>query len=144
MPSTKTARPAIHSSQKKQIFLNKPPTCRFYLLEAILLPLFNAQYRAFFGEIIMTSIHTNVGALVAQRGMDDSMQDLNTAMNRLSTGYRINSAADDAAGSAIASKFEAQTRSLGVAIRNANDAVSLTQTAEGALGEVGKHPAADA
>ena len=84
----------------------------------------------------MTSIHTNVGALVAQRGMDDSMQDLNTAMNRLSTGYRINSAADDAAGSAIASKFEAQTRSLGVAIRNANDAVSLTQTAEGALGEV--------
>ena len=84
----------------------------------------------------MTSIHTNVGALVAQRGMDDSMQDLNTAMNRLSTGYRINSAADDAAGSAIASKFEAQTRSFGVAIRNANDAVSLTQTAEGALGEV--------
>ena len=84
----------------------------------------------------MTSIHTNVGALVAQRGMDDSMQDLNSAMNRLSTGYRINSAADDAAGSAIASKFDAQTRSLGVAIRNANDAVSMTQTAEGALGEV--------
>ena len=84
----------------------------------------------------MTSIHTNIGALVAQRGMDDSMQDLNSAMNRLSTGYRINSAADDAAGSAIASKLEAQTRSLGVAIRNANDAVSLTQTAEGALGEV--------
>ncbi len=84
----------------------------------------------------MTSIHTNVGALVAQRGMDDSMQDLNSAMNRLSTGLRINSAADDAAGSAIASKFEAQTRSLGVAIRNANDAISLTQTAEGALGEV--------
>ena len=84
----------------------------------------------------MTSIHTNVGALVAQRGMDDSMQELNSAMNRLSTGYRINSAADDAAGSAIASKFEAQTRSLGVAIRNANDAISLTQTAEGALGEV--------
>jgi len=90
----------------------------------------------FFGEIIMTSIHTNVGALVAQRGMEDSMQDLNSAMNRLSTGYRINSAADDAAGSAIASKMDAQTRSLGVAIRNANDAVSMTQTAEGALGEV--------
>ena len=84
----------------------------------------------------MTSIHTNVGALVAQRGMEDSMQDLNSAMNRLSTGYRINSAADDAAGSAIASKMDAQTRSLGVAIRNANDAVSMTQTAEGALGEV--------
>ena len=84
----------------------------------------------------MTSIHTNVGALVAQRGMDDSMQDMNSAMNRLSTGLRINTAADDAAGSAIASKFDAQTRSLGVAIRNANDAVSMTQTAEGALGEV--------
>ena len=84
----------------------------------------------------MTSIHTNVGALVAQRGMDDSMQEMNSAMNRLSTGLRINSAADDAAGSAIASKFDAQTRSLGVAIRNANDAVSMTQTAEGALGEV--------
>jgi len=84
----------------------------------------------------MTSIHTNVGALVAQRGMDDSMQDLNSAMNRLSTGNRINSAADDAAGSAIASKMESQTRSLGVAIRNANDAISLTQTAEGALGEI--------
>lgn len=84
----------------------------------------------------MTSIHTNVGALVAQRGMDDSMREMNSAMNRLSTGLRINSAADDAAGSAIASKFDAQTRSLGVAIRNANDAVSMTQTAEGALGEV--------
>ena len=84
----------------------------------------------------MSTILTNIGALVAQRGMDDSMQDLNSAMNRLSTGYRINSAADDAAGSAIASKFDAQTRSLGVAIRNANDAVSMTQTAEGALGEV--------
>jgi len=57
-------------------------------------------------------------------------------MNRLSTGNRINSAADDAAGSAIASKMESQTRSLGVAIRNANDAISLTQTAEGALGEI--------
>ena len=54
----------------------------------------------------MTSIHTNVGALVAQRGMDDSMQEMNSAMNRLSTGYRINSAADDAAGSAIASKWK--------------------------------------
>ena len=57
-------------------------------------------------------------------------------MERLSSGLRINSAADDAAGSAIASKMEAQVRSLGVAIRNANDAISITQTAEGALGEV--------
>ena len=57
-------------------------------------------------------------------------------MQRLSSGLRINSAKDDAAGSAIASKMEAQVRSLGVAVRNANDAISLTQTAEGALGEV--------
>ena len=84
----------------------------------------------------MSSIQLNVGALVAQNGMKDSMSEMNEAMNRLSTGLRINSAADDAAGSAIASKMDAQTRSLGVAIRNANDAISLTQTAEGALGEV--------
>ena len=85
---------------------------------------------------IMTSILHNVGALNAQNGLTDSRSDMNTAMNRLSTGLRINSAADDAAGSAIASKMEAQTRSLAVAIRNTNDAISLTQTAEGALGEV--------
>ncbi len=84
----------------------------------------------------MTSILHNVGALNAQNGLTDSRSDMNTAMNRLSTGLRINSAADDAAGSAIASKMEAQTRSLAVAIRNTNDAISLTQTAEGALGEV--------
>ena len=80
----------------------------------------------------MTSILHNVGALNAQNGLTDSRSDMNTAMNRLSTGLRINSAADDAAGSAIASKMEAQTRSLAVAIRNTNDAISLTQTAEGA------------
>ena len=84
----------------------------------------------------MTSILHNVGALNAQNGLTDSRSDMNTAMNRLSTGLRINSAADDAAGSAIASKMEAQTRSLAVAIRNTNDAISLTQTAEGALGEI--------
>ena len=84
----------------------------------------------------MTSILHNVGALNAQNGITDSRSDLNTAMNRLSTGLRINSAADDAAGSAIASKMESQTRSLAVAIRNTNDAISLTQTAEGALGEI--------
>ena len=84
----------------------------------------------------MTSILHNVGALNAQNGLTDSRSDMNTAMNRLSTGLRINSAADDAAGSAIASKMEAQTRSLAVAIRNTNDAISLTQTAEGALGEM--------
>ena len=61
---------------------------------------------------------------------------MDQAMTRLSSGLRINSAADDAAGSAIASKMGSQVRSLGVAIRNANDAISLTQTTEGALGEI--------
>jgi flagellin len=84
----------------------------------------------------MTTINTNIGAMVAQKNMMDNTKDLDNAMARISSGLRINSAADDAAGSAIASKMESQVRSLGVAIRNANDAISLTQTAEGALGEV--------
>ena len=84
----------------------------------------------------MSSVNTNVGALVAQKNMAENSRSLDQAMNRLSSGKRINSAADDAAGSAIASKMEAQVRSIGVAIRNANDAISLTQTAEGALNEV--------
>jgi flagellin len=84
----------------------------------------------------MTAINTNIGALIAQKNMDISNNSLESAMERISSGKRINSAADDAAGSAIASKMESQVRSLGVAIRNANDAISLTQTAEGALGEV--------
>ena len=84
----------------------------------------------------MSSVNTNVGALVAQKNMAENSRSLDQAMNRLSSGKRINSAADDAAGSAIASKMEAQVRGIGVAIRNANDAISLTQTAEGALGEV--------
>ena len=84
----------------------------------------------------MTSVNTNIGALVAHKNMQENSRSLDEAMNRLSSGKRINSAADDAAGSAIASKMEAQVRSIGVAIRNANDAISLTQTAEGALGEV--------
>jgi len=84
----------------------------------------------------MTSINTNIGAMIAQKNMLSNTKDLDQAMARISSGFRINSAADDAAGSAIASKMESQVRSLGVAIRNANDAISLTQTAEGALGEV--------
>jgi flagellin len=82
------------------------------------------------------SINTNVGALKAQQNMVKLNNDLDQAMTRLSSGLRINSAADDAAGSAIASKMESQVRSLGVAIRNSYDAISMTQTAEGALGEV--------
>jgi len=84
----------------------------------------------------MTSINTNMGALIAQNNMDKNTKSLDQALERLASGLRINSASDDAAGSAIASKMEAQVRSLGVAIRNSNDAVSLTQTAQGALGEI--------
>ena len=84
----------------------------------------------------MNSINTNMGALTAQRNMQAQNNELDQAMERLSSGLRINSAADDAAGSAIASKMEAQVRSLDVAVRNSYDAISMTQTAEGALGEM--------
>ena len=84
----------------------------------------------------MNSINTNISSLKAQQNMMNLNNDLDQAMTRLSSGLRINSAADDAAGSAISSKMESQVRSLGVAIRNSYDAISMTQTAEGALSEV--------
>ena len=84
----------------------------------------------------MTSINTNMSALIANKNLSEQSEKLDQAMSRLSSGLRINSAADDAAGTAIASKMESQIRSLGVAIRNGHDAISMTQTAEGALGEI--------
>jgi len=84
----------------------------------------------------MTGINTNIGSLIAQKNMESNTKDLDQALERISSGLRINSAADDAAGSAIASKMESQVRSLAVAIRNSNDAISMTQTAEGALSEM--------
>ena len=84
----------------------------------------------------MNSINTNMSALTAQANMQKVNKDMDQAISRISSGLRINSAADDAAGSAIASKMEAQVRSLDVAIRNSYDAISMTQTAEGALGEM--------
>ena len=84
----------------------------------------------------MVSINTNIAALMAQKSMSDQIAKSDQAIERLSSGLRINSASDDAAGSAIASKMEVQVRSLGVAIRNGHDAISMTQTAEGALGEM--------
>lgn len=84
----------------------------------------------------MASINTNVAALTAQKNMSDQVAKSEQAIERLSSGLRINNAADDASGTAIASKMEAQVRSLGVAIRNGHDAISMTQTAEGALGEM--------
>src|SRR5919206_3320200 len=84
----------------------------------------------------MTVINTNTAALRAQNGSRVANQALQTAMERLSTGKRINSAKDDAAGLAIASTMTSQIRGMNQAIRNANDGIALAQTAEGALGEV--------
>ncbi|MFK8017252.1 MAG: flagellin [Gammaproteobacteria bacterium] len=81
-------------------------------------------------------INTNVASLNAQRNLTNSSSSMNTAMQRLSTGLRINSAKDDAAGLAISERFTTQIRGLDQAMRNANDGISLSQTAEGALGEL--------
>ena len=84
-------------------------------------------------------INTNIASLNAQRNLTSSQNSLNTSLQRLSSGLRINSAKDDAAGLAISERFTAQIRGLNQAARNANDGVSLAQTAEGALGEVGNN-----
>ena len=80
------------------------------------------------------TINTNIASLNAQRNLAGTQNVVQSALQRLSSGLRVNSAKDDAAGIAIASKFDAQARGLSVAIRNANDGVSMVQTAEGALG----------
>ncbi|NJR79746.1 hypothetical protein HBH26_14250 [Sphingomonas sp. 36D10-4-7] len=84
----------------------------------------------------MTVIGTNISALRSANASASASSSLSQAMERLSTGKRINSAKDDAAGLAIASRMTSQVKSMAVAIRNANDGISMTQTAEGALGEV--------
>ncbi|MCF8112114.1 MAG: flagellin [Desulfobacteraceae bacterium] len=81
------------------------------------------------------TINTNVASLNAQRNLSQSQNSLNTAMERLSSGLRINSAKDDAAGLAISDRMTSQVRGLNQAVRNANDGISLAQTAEGALQE---------
>ena len=81
-------------------------------------------------------INTNIASLNAQRNLNTSQAALATSLQRLSSGLRINSAKDDAAGLAIASRMTAQINGLNQAARNANDGISLAQTAEGALGEV--------
>ncbi len=78
-------------------------------------------------------INTNVASLTAQRNLNRTQSDMSTALTRLSSGLRINSAKDDAAGLGIAQRMTSQIRGLDQSIRNANDAVSLSQTAEGAL-----------
>jgi len=82
-------------------------------------------------------INTNINSLNAQRNLSNTQNALSTAMQRLSSGLRINSAKDDAAGLAIADRFTSQIRGMTQAARNANDGISLAQTAEGALGSAG-------
>lgn len=82
-------------------------------------------------------INTNLASLNTQRNLNSSQSALATSIQRLSTGMRVNSARDDAAGLAIAERMNAQVRGLNVAARNANDGVSLAQTAEGSLGKIG-------
>ena len=79
------------------------------------------------------TINTNVASLTAQRNLGASQSSLNTSIERLSSGLRINSAKDDAAGLAISERFTSQIKGLNQAVRNANDGISLAQTAEGAL-----------
>lgn len=84
----------------------------------------------------MTVINTNIKSTIAQNALTVNNRSLNKAMEQLSTGSRINSAADDAAGLAISNKMTAQVRGLNQAVRNANDGISLLQTADGATKEI--------
>jgi flagellin len=82
------------------------------------------------------SINTNIASIDAQRNLSSSQSSLATSMQRLSSGLRINTAKDDAAGLSIAERMNAQVRGMNVAIRNSNDGISLAQTADGALAQV--------
>jgi flagellin len=82
------------------------------------------------------TINTNVNSINAQRNLSMSQSSLAVSMQRLSSGLRVNSAKDDAAGLAIAERMTTQVRGMNVAIRNANDGISMSQTAEGAMGKV--------
>src|SRR5215468_8363092 len=82
------------------------------------------------------TINTNISSLNAQRNLNASQEALATSMQRLSSGLRVNSAKDDAAGLAIAERMNTQVRGMNVAVRNANDGISLAQTDEGALAQV--------
>jgi flagellin len=83
------------------------------------------------------SINTNIASIDAQRNLSGSQASLATSMQRLSSGLRINSSKDDAAGLSIAERMNSQVRGMNVAIRNSNDGISLAQTADGALAQVG-------
>ncbi|CAN5298255.1 flagellin domain-containing protein [soil metagenome] len=85
------------------------------------------------------TINTNIASLNAQRNLSMSQSSLAVSMQRLSSGLRVNSAKDDAAGLAIAERMNSQVRGMNVAIRNSNDGISLSQTAEGALSKVSEN-----
>jgi flagellin len=85
----------------------------------------------------MLSLHTNTAALAAQRSITTTQSSLSTAQTRLSTGFRVNTAMDDAAGLQIATRLQAQSKGMQVAQRNTQNSISLLQTADGALNEVG-------
>ena len=82
------------------------------------------------------SINTNISSLTAQRAIADSKNDLETAMERLATGSKINSASDDAAGLAMTQRMTAQIQGLNMAIKNSNDGIAMTKSIEGAITEV--------
>src|SRR5690554_2919063 len=84
----------------------------------------------------MSVINTNITSMIGQQNLMKSQSALQTSMERLSSGLRINSAKDDAAGQAIANRMTAQIKGLAQAQRNANDGISMAQTAEGALGQI--------
>ena len=84
-----------------------------------------------------STVNTNINSLTAQRNLGQTSNALSSAIQRLSSGLRINSAKDDAAGLGISQRFTSQIRGLNQAVRNANDGISLAQTAEGALGSAG-------
>src|SRR3954451_24929839 len=88
------------------------------------------------GAHMASTINTNVASLNAQRNLASSQSSLSTSMQRLSSGLRVNSAKDDAAGLSIAERMNAQVRGMNVAVRNANDGISLAQTADGALASI--------
>jgi flagellin len=96
----------------------------------------NFAQEAFGDNIMALVINTNLGSINGQRNLNSSGVALSTSMQRLSSGVRVNSAKDDAAGLAIADRMTSQVRGMTVAVRNANDGISLTQTAEGALGSL--------
>tara|TARA_R110001606_G_scaffold125688_2_gene259337 strand:+ start:226 stop:2010 length:1785 start_codon:yes stop_codon:yes gene_type:complete len=101
-----------------------------------------AEKRAFKASVqskeyhTMSVINTNITSMIGQQNLNKSQNDLQTSMERLSSGLRINSAKDDAAGQAIANRFTSQITGLGQAQRNANDGISIAQTAEGGLNQV--------